>query len=71
MNQMFDSTNEIFDSTEERYTIRHLTGQVRSVIIQRTFCPLYIWYIFVWPLYIRYSYNKVRKLTVLYLSETR
>ena len=60
MNQMFDSTNEIFDSTEERYTIRHLTGQVRSVIIQRTFCSLHIRYIFVCPLYIRYSYDKVR-----------
>ena len=28
--------NQIFDSTEESYTIRHLTGQVRSVIVQRT-----------------------------------
>ena len=39
--------NQIFDSTDERYTIRHLTGQVRSVIVQRTFCPLHIRYMFV------------------------
>ena len=39
--------NQIFDSTDERYTVRHLTGQVRSVIVQRTFCPLHIRYIFV------------------------
>ena len=39
--------NKIFDSTEERYTIRHLTGQVRSVTVQRTLCPLHIRYIFV------------------------
>ena len=51
--------NQIFDSTDERYTIRHLTGQVRSVIVQRTFCPLHIRYIFVLsvlhPLLIRQS----------------
>ena len=41
--------NQIFDSTDERYTIRHLTGLVRSMIVQRTFCPLYIRYIFVLP----------------------
>ena len=39
--------NQIFNSTGERYTIRHLAGQVRSVIVQRTFCPLHIRYIFV------------------------
>ena len=39
--------NQIYDSADEGYTIHHLTGQVRSVIIQRTFCPLHIWYIFV------------------------
>ena len=39
--------NQIFDSTGEGYTIRHLTGQVRSVIVQRTFCALHIRYIFV------------------------
>ena len=39
--------NQIFDSTDERYTytIRHLTVQVRTVIVQRTFCPLHIRYI--------------------------
>ena len=35
-----------FDSTDERYTISHLTGQVCSVIVQRTFCPSHIRYIF-------------------------
>ena len=39
--------NQILDSTDERYTIRHLTGQARSVIVQRTFCPLHMRYIFV------------------------
>ena len=38
--------NQIFDSTEKRYIICHLTGQVRSVIVQRTFCALHIRYIF-------------------------
>ena len=51
--------NQIFDLTDERYTIRHLTGQVRSVFVQRTFCPLHIRYIFVLsvihPLLIRQS----------------
>ena len=51
--------NQIFYSTDERYTVRHLTGQVRSVIAQRTFCPLHIRYIFVLsvihPLLIRQS----------------
>ena len=51
--------NQIFDSTDERYTIRHLTGQVRSVIVQRTFCSLHIRLIFVLsvlnPLLIRQS----------------
>ena len=32
--------NQSFDSTDGGYTIRHLTGLVRSVIVQRTFCPL-------------------------------
>ena len=39
--------NQSFASTDERYTIRHLAGQVLSVIVQRTFCPLHIRYIFV------------------------
>ena len=51
--------NQIFDSTDERYTIRHLADQVRSVIVQRTFCQLHIRYIFVLsvihPLLIRQS----------------
>ena len=51
--------NQIFDSTNERFIIRHLTGQVRSVNVQRTFCPLLIRYIFVLsvihPLLIRQS----------------
>ena len=38
--------NHIFDSTEESCTIRHLTDRVRSVNVERTFCPLYIRYIF-------------------------
>ena len=38
--------NHIFDSTEESYTIRHLTDRVRSVNVERTFCPLNIRYIF-------------------------
>ena len=38
--------NHIFDSTEESYTIRHLTDRVRSVNVGRTFCPLNIRYIF-------------------------
>ena len=57
--------NQKFDSIDERYSIRHLTGQVRSVIVQRTFYTLHIRYMFVFPLYIRYSYDKVRKLIVL------
>ena len=39
--------NQIFDSTDERYSIRHLTGQVHSVIVQRTVCTLHVRYIFV------------------------
>ena len=39
--------NQIFDSTDERCTIRHLTNQVRSVTVQRTFLLLHIRYIFV------------------------
>ena len=41
--------NQIFDPTDERHTtcIRHQTGQVRFVIVQPTFCPLHIRYIFV------------------------
>ena len=38
--------SHIFDSTEESYTIRHLTDRVRSVNVERTFCPLNIRYIF-------------------------
>ena len=38
--------NHIFDSTEESYTIHHLTDRVRSVNVERTFCPLNIRYIF-------------------------
>ena len=51
--------NQMFDSTDERYSIRHLAGQVRSVIVKRTFDPLHIRYIFVLsvihPLVIRQS----------------
>ena len=51
--------NQIFDSTDERYSIRNLTGQVRSVIVQLTFYPLHMRYIFVLsvihPLLIRQS----------------
>ena len=58
--------NQIFDSTDERYTIR----QVRSVIVQRTFCPLHIRYIFVltliYPLLIRQSPLVDRSLSVTY-----
>ena len=36
--------SQIFDSTDERYITRYVTGQMRSVIVQRTFR---IWYIFV------------------------
>ena len=47
--------NQIFDSTDERYTIRHLAGQVRSVICDQ----LHLRYIFVLsvlhPLLIRQS----------------
>ena len=39
--------NQMFDSTDERYTNRHLTGQVRCSIVQQTYCPLHIRYIFV------------------------
>ena len=60
--------NQFFASTDERYTIRHLTGQVRSVIVQRTFCPLHIRYIFVLsiihPLLIRQSPLVDRSLSV-------
>ena len=49
--------NQIFYSTDERYSIRHLTGQVRFVIVKRTFYPLLIQYKFVFsvihPLLIR------------------
>ena len=38
--------NHIFDSTEESYTIRHLTDRVCSVNVERTLCPLNIQYIF-------------------------
>ena len=38
--------NHIFDSTEESYTIRHLTDRVRFMNVERTFCPLNIRYIF-------------------------
>ena len=62
--------NQIFDSTDERYTVRHLTGQVRSVIVQRRFCPLHIRYIFVLsvihPLLIRQSPLVDRPLSVTY-----
>ena len=51
--------NQLFDSTDERYSIRHLTGQVHFVIVLRTFCPLHVRYIFVLsvihPLLIRQS----------------
>ena len=62
--------NQIFDSTDERYSIRHLTGLVRFVIVQRTFFPLHIWYIFVLsvihPLLIRQSTLVDRYLSVEY-----
>ena len=62
--------NQIFDSTEGRYSIRHLTGQVRSVIVPRTFCPLHIRYIFVlsvlYPLLIRQCPLVDRSLSVAY-----
>ena len=60
--------NQIFDSLDERYSIRHLTGQVRSVIVQRTLYPLHIRYIFVLsvihPLIIRKSTLVDRSLSV-------
>ena len=60
--------NHIFDSTEESYTIRHLTDRMRSANVERTFCPLNIRYIFTlpvihpflirqsfsWPFFVRY-----------------
>ena len=62
--------NHIFDLTDERYHIRHLTGQVRSVIVQRTFYPLHIRYKFVLsvihPLLIRQSTLVDRSLSVTY-----
>ena len=36
--------NQIFDSTDESYSIRHLTGQVRSVIVT---CPFNMRYSYV------------------------
>ena len=60
--------NQSFDSTDERYSIHHLTGQVRSVIVQRTIYPLHIRYIFVLsvihPLLIRQSPLVDRSLSV-------
>ena len=53
---------QIYDSNDEGYTIQHLTGQVRSVIVQRTFCPLHIRYIFVLSVIhqlLSYLYDKV------------
>ena len=38
-----EGLNQILDSTYERYTNRHLTGQVRSEIVQQTFCPLHMY----------------------------
>ena len=62
--------NQIFDSIDERYSIRHLTGQVRSVIVQRTFYTLHIRYMFVFsvihPLFIRQSTLVDRSLSVKY-----
>ena len=62
--------NQIFDSTDERYTIRHLTGQVRSNIVQRTFCPLHFRYIFI--LSVAYTvYNRfVRHTSVTYTPKS-
>ena len=60
--------NQIFGSIDERYSICHLTGQVRSVIVQRTFYPLHIRYIFllsvIHPLLIRQSTLVDRSLSV-------
>ena len=39
--------NQSFHTTDERYFIRHLTDQVRSVIVQRSFYLLHTRYIFV------------------------
>ena len=62
--------NQIFASTDERYTVRHLTCQVRSVTVQQTFCLLHIRYIFVLsvihPLLIRQSPLVDRSLSVTY-----
>ena len=41
--------NQMFDSTEEVYTIRHVAGHGRPVIVQLTLCPFLIRYIFVLP----------------------
>ena len=62
--------NQIFDSTDERYTVRHLTCQVRSVTVQQTFCLLHIRDIFVLSvihtLLIRQSPLVDRSLSVTY-----
>ena len=61
---------QFFYSTDERYTIPHLTGQMRSAIVQRTFGPLHVRYIFVLsvihPLLIRQSPLVDHSLSVTY-----
>ena len=65
---LYEVMNQLFDSTDERYSICHLTGQVRSVIVKRTFIPLHIRYIFVLsvihPLLIRQSTLVDRSLSI-------
>ena len=60
--------NNIFDPSDERYSIRHLTGQVRFVIVQRTFYLLHKRYIFILsvihPLLLRQSTLVDRSLSV-------
>ena len=62
--------NRIFDASDERYTIRHLTGQLPPVISQRTICLLHIRYISVLsvihPLLIRQSLLVDRSLSITY-----
>ena len=66
--------NQIFDLSDERYTIHHLTGQVRSVIVQRLFCPLHIRYIFPFVRFTSVTHTTVKSVSlpffVCYLSVT-
>ena len=56
--------NQIFDLSDEIYSIRHMTGQVRSVIVQRTFYLYIVVLSFIHPLLIRQSPLVVRSLSV-------